>query len=96
MTAEPPESPVAEAGPSLDVRWFFPGQLDAAVARWFGRFPAGMESLEDSYLLDPPPRWCSPRPSRHRSNTTLKSFCMLATVQPRSFALASAFSEPAS
>ena len=36
------------------------------------------------------------RPGHHRSNTTLKSFCMLTTVQPRSFALASAFSEPAS
>ncbi len=37
-----------------------------------------------------------PAPGHHRSNTTLKSFCMLTTVQPRSFALASAFSEPAS
>ena len=35
-------------------------------------------------------------PGRHRSNTTLKSFCMLTTVQPRSFALARAFSAPAS
>jgi hypothetical protein len=53
MTAEPPESPVTEEGPSLEVRWIFPGQLDTAVARWFGRFPAWTESREDSYLLDP-------------------------------------------
>jgi hypothetical protein len=31
----------------------FPGQLETAVARWFGRFPVGVESREDSYLLDP-------------------------------------------
>ncbi len=41
MTAEPPESPVTEAVRSLEVRWIFPGQLEAAVAGWFGRFPAG-------------------------------------------------------
>jgi hypothetical protein len=35
------------------VRWIFPGQLEAAVAEWFGRFPAVTESREDSYLLDP-------------------------------------------
>jgi hypothetical protein len=54
MTAEPPQSLVAEAVRSLEVRWIFPGQLEAAVAGWFGRFPAGMESREDIYLLDPP------------------------------------------
>ncbi len=54
MTAEPPESPVTEAVRSLEVRWIFPGQLEAAVAGWFGRFPAGTESREDTYLLDPP------------------------------------------
>ena len=53
MTAEPPESPVTEAVRSLEVRWIFPGQLDTAVAGWFGRFPAGVESREDTYLLDP-------------------------------------------
>ena len=51
MTAEPPDSPEVR---SLEVRWIFPGQLTAAVARWFGRFPAGLESREDTYLLDPP------------------------------------------
>ena len=53
MTAEPPESPAAEAVRSLEVRWIFPGQLETAVSRWFGRFPAGTESREDTYLLDP-------------------------------------------
>ena len=53
MTAEPPESPVSEAIRSLEVRWIFPGQYEAAVAGWFGRFPAATESREDTYLLDP-------------------------------------------
>ena len=53
MMAEPPHSSVTEAVRSLEVRWIFPGQLEAAVARWFGRFPAGTESREDTYLLDP-------------------------------------------
>jgi hypothetical protein len=53
MTAEPPESPVTEGVRSLEVRWIFPGQLETAVARWFGRFPAGTESREDTYLIDP-------------------------------------------
>ena len=54
VTAEPPDSPVSEGARSLEVRWIFPGQLTAAVIRWFGRFPAGVESREDTYLLDPP------------------------------------------
>ena len=53
MTAEPPQSPVTGAVRSLEVRWIFPGQLEAAVAGWFGRFPAATESREDTYLLDP-------------------------------------------
>jgi len=53
MTAEPPENPVTEAARSLEVRWIFPGQLKTAVAGWFARFPARMESREDTYLLDP-------------------------------------------
>ena len=53
MTAEPPQSPVTEAARSLEVRWIFPGQLETAVAGWFGRFPARVESREDTYLLDP-------------------------------------------
>jgi hypothetical protein len=53
MTAEPPQSPVTEGVRSLEVRWIFPGPLEAAVARWFGRFPARTESRQDTYLLDP-------------------------------------------
>ena len=54
MTPQPPDSPVSEGVRSLEVRWIFPGQLTAAVARWFGRFPAEVESRGDTYLLDPP------------------------------------------
>jgi hypothetical protein len=53
MTAEPPDSLVTEAVRTLEVRWIFPGQIASAVAGWFGRFPAGTESREDTYLLDP-------------------------------------------
>ena len=53
MTEEPPESPGTEVVRSLEVRWIFPGQSEAAVAGWFGRFPAGIQSREDIYLLDP-------------------------------------------
>jgi hypothetical protein len=53
MMAEPPDSPVAEAVRSLEVRWIFPGQLEAAVAWWFARFPATAESRVDACLLDP-------------------------------------------
>jgi hypothetical protein len=53
MTAALPERPVTGGIRSLEVRWIFPGHLDNAVAGWFGRFPARMESREDSYLLDP-------------------------------------------
>ena len=35
------------------MRWILPGQLDAAIAGWFGRFPAAMDSREDAYLLHP-------------------------------------------
>jgi hypothetical protein len=59
MTAESPESPVAEAVRSMEVRWIFPGQLEAAVARWFARFPATAESRVDAYLLDPQVRGLS-------------------------------------
>jgi hypothetical protein len=64
MTAEPPQSPVTEGVRSLEVRWIFPGQifpgqLGAAVAGWFGRFPAETESRQDTYLLDPPLRGLS-------------------------------------
>ncbi len=59
MTPEPPVLNALAAGSSrgghrsLEVRWIIPGRLTTAVARWFGRFPAGVESREDSYLVDP-------------------------------------------
>ena len=53
MTAERPQGPAAGGVHSLEVRWIFEGQLEAGVAGWFGRFPAGTESREDTYLLDP-------------------------------------------
>jgi hypothetical protein len=39
---------------SLEVRWILPGQLEPAMAGWFARFPARVESREDSYLANPP------------------------------------------
>ncbi len=53
MTADPPGNSVTEGVGSLEVRWFFPGQFETAVAEWFGRFPAETEAREDTYLLDP-------------------------------------------
>ena len=44
---------------SLEVRWIFPGQLEAEVARWLDRFPAETESLEDIYLVNPGSRGLS-------------------------------------
>ena len=54
IAASQPESLVTEGVRSLEVRWIFPGQLEAAVAGWFRRFPAWVESREDIYLLCPP------------------------------------------
>jgi hypothetical protein len=51
MTAAPGSS-VIEGLRTLEVRWLLPGRLDAAVAGWFGRFPAEAESREDTYLVD--------------------------------------------
>ncbi len=53
MAAAQPDNPITEGVRGLEVRWIFAGQLEAAVTGWFGRFPARMESREDSYLLDP-------------------------------------------
>jgi hypothetical protein len=50
----PGQTAACEPVHSLEVRWIFPGRLTAAVAGWFGRFPASTESREDTYLLDPP------------------------------------------
>lgn len=59
VTARRPVSPGAEGVRSLEVRWIFPGQLRGAVVRWFARFPAAMESRQDTYLIDPPARGLS-------------------------------------
>jgi hypothetical protein len=48
-----PGSSVIEGLRTLEVRWLIPGQLDAAVAGWFARFPAETESREDTYLVNP-------------------------------------------
>jgi hypothetical protein len=52
------DSLLTEGARSLEVRWIFPGPMRTALAAWFGRFPAEMESRQDNYLLDP--RWRGP------------------------------------
>lgn len=52
--APPGEVAAGKRVRSLEVRWFFPGRLTAAVAGWFGRFPSRTESREDIYLVEPP------------------------------------------
>jgi len=59
MTAQAPESTVIEGVRSLEARWIFPGQLETAVAAWLERFPAEIQSREDTYLVDPPLRGLS-------------------------------------
>jgi hypothetical protein len=54
------ESHLTKGARSLEVRWIFPGRMKTAVAAWFGRLPAEMESREDNYLLDPRWRGLSP------------------------------------
>jgi hypothetical protein len=51
--AGPSVPSVIEGLSTVEVRWILPGQLDAAVAGWFGRFPAGLDSREDIYLIHP-------------------------------------------
>jgi hypothetical protein len=53
MTAAKPDNPATEGIRSLEVRWIFPGQLETVVAGWFARFPAELETREDTYLLSP-------------------------------------------
>jgi hypothetical protein len=48
-----PEGTVVEEVSSLEVRWILPGQLDLAVAGWFGRSGPESEAREDAYLIDP-------------------------------------------
>jgi hypothetical protein len=49
----PPGPSVIRGLSTVEVRWILPGQLDAAVAGWFGRFPGAMDSREDAYLVHP-------------------------------------------
>jgi hypothetical protein len=49
MTAEPPQSPDHRSSPQPGGALDLPGQLETAVAGWFGRFPAAVESREDTY-----------------------------------------------
>lgn len=53
MTAPVPAGEFIGGAGSLEVRWIFPGLLEAAVVGWFGRFPAEVVTLEDTYLLAP-------------------------------------------
>jgi hypothetical protein len=48
-----PEDPAAGPVDSLEVRWIVPGQLPSAVREWFERFPAGTETRQDAYLVQP-------------------------------------------
>lgn len=54
-SSPPPVRARPRPGPmrSLEARWILPGELDAATAGWFARFPAGTQSREDTYLADP-------------------------------------------
>jgi hypothetical protein len=49
----PPGKSVVAGLSTVEVRWILPGQLDAAIAGWFRRFPAWTESREDAYLIHP-------------------------------------------
>jgi len=53
MMAAQPGSRDREGVRSLEVRWIFPGRMAAAMAGWFGRFPARTIALQDAYLVDP-------------------------------------------
>jgi len=48
-----PEDPTARPVDSLEVRWIVPGQRLSAMLEWFARFPAGTETRQDAYLLQP-------------------------------------------
>jgi len=53
MTAAPAEHPAAGPVDSLEVRWIVPGRLPPAMLGWFARFPAGTETRQDAYLVQP-------------------------------------------
>src|SRR5207244_2939181 len=45
------EEGISEGIATLEVRWMRAGAPDAAVAAWFERFPAAIETREDTYLV---------------------------------------------
>jgi hypothetical protein len=49
------------------MRWIFPGRAGTEVAGWFTRFPAGVESREDAYLVNPQLRGLSVKIRGHRA-----------------------------
>jgi hypothetical protein len=53
MTAAPPGTSLVEGLRTLEARWLLPGQLEAAMAEWFGRFPTQTDAREDTYLVNP-------------------------------------------
>ncbi len=53
MMAALAEDPTAGPVDSPVVRWIVPGQLPSAMLEWFARFPAGTETRQDAYLLQP-------------------------------------------
>lgn len=53
MAGAQPEGPLTAGIRTLEVRWILPGELETAVAGWFGRFTGGTESRQDTYLVSP-------------------------------------------
>jgi hypothetical protein len=53
MTVAATAGPHIDGTRSLEVRWIFAGRPAAAMADWFGRFPAQNVTLTDVYLVDP-------------------------------------------
>jgi hypothetical protein len=47
---------IGDPADSLEVRWITPGPLTLPMREWFARFPSGMETRDDAYLLQPPLR----------------------------------------
>jgi len=73
MTAAPAENTATGPADSLEVRWIVPGRLPEAMRAWFARFPAGTETREDIYLLQPRLRGLSVK-LRDGSFLDVKSF----------------------
>jgi hypothetical protein len=67
MTGVRAQNQVSEGVSSLEMRWIFPGRAGTEVAGWFTRFPAGVESREDAYLVNPQLRGLSVKIRGHRA-----------------------------